>query len=126
MIDLRVNDKGDIIVDPVTHDFEMVDGIEEIAQRIKATLQIRYGEMVNLDPEMGSDYSNFLGKNFDENGASADMTASITAHVPEVESVDEITFKHDQRRHLIVHFVATVDVGDGNTDTVEEDYTLGA
>ena len=90
--DLQVDQDGNLVIDPDTHDLAMVDGLDEIAQRIKATLEIRYGEMVNLDPEMGADYTNFLGKNFNENFAAADMTSAIEADVPEVESVDSIKF----------------------------------
>ena len=107
------------IRDSDTHDLAMVDGLDEIAQRIKATLEIRYGEMVNLDPEMGADYTNFLGKNFNENFAAADMTSAIEADVPEVESVDSIKFIKLPHRKLKVTFTATVQNSDGTTSTVE-------
>lgn len=117
--DLQVDDDGNLVIDPDTHDLAIVTGLDEIAQRIKATLEIRYGEMVNLDPEMGSDYSNFLGKNFNENFASADMTTAIEANVPEVESVDSIKFIKGPHRTLRVEFTATVKNDDGTTSTVE-------
>ena len=55
--DLLVNEYGDLVIDPTTHDLAIVEGIDEIAQRIRATLLIRYGEMPNLDPDQGTDYS---------------------------------------------------------------------
>lgn len=124
--DLMSDENGDLVIDPDTHDLAIIDGIDEIAQRIKATLDIRYGEMVNLDPEMGSDYQNFLGKNFNEDSASNDMVASITAHVPEVESVDSIEFIKGPQRHLTVKFVATATVeGEDVAQQIEGSFELG-
>lgn len=117
--DLQVDQDGNLVIDPDSHDLAMVDGLDEIAQRIKATLEIRYGEMVNLDPEMGADYTNFLGKHFNENFAAADMTSAIEADVPEVESVDSIRFIKLPDRKLKVTFTATVQNDDGTTSTVE-------
>ena len=117
--DLQVDQDGNLVIDPDSHDLAMVDGLDEVAQRIKATLEIRYGEMVNLDPEMGADYTNFLGKHFNENFAAADMTSAIEADVPEVESVDSIRFIKLPHRKLKVKFTATVQNDDGTTSTVE-------
>lgn len=126
MIDFKTDDNGDLMIDPDTHDFVMISGIEEVSQRIKATLDIRYGEMVNLDPTMGSDYHNFLGKHFNPTNASADMTASITNNVPEVESVSNYKFKELPGRRLEVSFVATVRIeGSGTTQEVSEAYQIG-
>lgn len=117
--DLQVDQDGNLVIDPDTHDLAMIDGLDEIAQRIKATLEIRYGEMINLDPEMGADYSNFLGKHFDKRDAAADMTSAIEADVPEVQAVDSIRFIKGPHRSLKVTFVATVKNEDGSTSTVE-------
>lgn len=117
--DFRVTDDGDLIINPATHDLEMVDGVDEVAQRIRATLLIRYGEMPNLDPDQGADYSNFIGKNFDEKLASADMETTIIEKVPEVQTVNNIKFTKLPNRHLAVNFSATVNVDDG-TDNLEE------
>ena len=123
--DLEVDQDGNLVIDPDTHDLAMIDGLDEIAQRIKATLEIRYGEMVNLDPEMGADYSNFLGKRFNENDAAADMTSAIEADVPEVQSVDSIKFIKGLHRNLEVRFIATVKNNDGSTSTVEGGLPIG-
>ncbi|MCT0164379.1 DUF2634 domain-containing protein [Lactobacillus helveticus] len=123
--DLKVDQDGNLIIDPGTHDLAMIDGLDEIAQRIKATLEIRYGEMVNLDPEMGADYSNFLGKHFNENDAAADMTSAIEADVPEVQSVDSIKFIKGLHRSLEVRFTAVVKNSDGSTSTVEGGLPIG-
>lgn len=117
--DFRVTDGGDLIINPATHDFEMISGADEVAQRIRATLLIRYGEMTNLDPDQGADYSNFIGKNFDEKLASADMETTIMEKVPEVQTVNNIKFTKLPNRHLAVNFSATVNVDDG-TDNLEE------
>ena len=124
--DLLSDQYGDLVIDPDTHDLAIVDGVDEIAQRIRATLDIRYGEMVNLDPEMGADYQNFLGKNFNPYSASNDMVACITANVPEVESVDSIEFIKGAQRHLTVKFKATVTVeGEDVAQQIEGRYELG-
>ena len=123
--DLLVNDYGDLVIDPTTHDLAIVEGIDEIAQRIRATLLIRYGEMPNLDPDQGADYSNFIGKNFNAQLASADMSTTITEKVPEVRTVNSISFKKLPRRGLYVTFSATVQVGDGQPENVEGGFELG-
>lgn len=125
--DFRVTDGGDLIINPATHDFEMISGVDEVAQRIRATLLIRYGEMTNLDPDQGADYSNFLGKNFDEKLASADMETTIMEKVPEVQTVNNIKFTKLPNRHLAVNFSATVNVDDGtdNSEELEGGFVLG-
>lgn len=124
--DLLSDEYGDLVIDPDTHDLAIVDGVDEIAQRIRTTLDIRHGEMVNLDPEMGADYQNFLGKNFDPDSASNDMVAAITANVPEVESVDNIEFIKGKQRHLTVKFRATVTVeGEEVAQQIEGRYDIG-
>lgn len=123
--DLLVTKYGDPVIDPSTHDLAMIDGLDEIAQRIRATLLIRYGEMPNLDPDQGSDYSNFLGKNFNPKLASADMSTTILSKVPEVQAVNKITFKKLPRRVLYVGFNATVSVNDGDPQELEGGFELG-
>lgn len=102
--DLMVDAHGDLMLDPITHDLLMIDGIDEIAQRIKATLEIRYGEMENLDPDMGTDYTDFLGKRFNETDASNQLRETIQRYVPEVDSVDNIKFTYLPNRHLQIDF----------------------
>ena len=104
--DLFMSDNHDLVIDPITHDLEMTSGLDEIAQRIKATLEIRYGEMQRLDPEMGADYSSFLGKNFNK------QAAEIEANVPEVETVDNIEFIKKPERKMQINFRATANIGE--------------
>lgn len=123
--DLLVTKYGDPVIDPSTHDLATVDGLDEIAQRIRATLLIRYGEMPNLDPDQGADYSNFIGKNFNEELASVDMSTTIQDKVPEVQTVNKITFKKLPERGLYVSFDATVSVDDGDPEELEGGFELG-
>lgn len=116
--DFLADSEGDLIIDPIAHDLVWTTGAEEIAQRIRATLLIRYGEMVNLAPEQGADYSNFLGKHFNAQLAAADMTTAIEDNVPEVESVTKIRFTKLPKRRLQVNFEAVVNLDDDNTTTV--------
>lgn len=102
--DFMLDDKGDWVIDPSTHDFVFISGLDEVAQRIKTTLLINFGEMQELDPNMGMDYSNFLGKHFNKAAATADITACITDNVEEVQSVDSIKFTKEPNRHLsLIH-----------------------
>ncbi|CAM2968495.1 DUF2634 domain-containing protein [Lentilactobacillus buchneri] len=123
--DLMIDQSGDFVIDPNTHDLEVVEGADEIAQRIRATLDIYYGEMDNLDSEIGSDYSNMLGKQPDLEHATDDMEAAITAQVPEIQTVDSITFTKDKNRHLIVDFEVTYLDEDDNEQQAKGGYDIG-
>lgn len=118
--DLEIDDNGDLVIDPTTHDLAIVTGTDEIVQRIKATLDIYYGEMENIAPEVGADYSNLLGKNYDVELAIADMTSAITAGVPEITSVDDMSIDIDrQTRKATVNF--TVSYSDDGADDDEQE-----
>lgn len=104
--DFRSTEYGDLYIDPFTHDFVLIDGLEEISQRIKATLETFYGEMDVLDPEQGMDYTNFLGKRFNKERASDELRDTIRRQVPEVNSVEEINFNFKPNRRLKITFKA--------------------
>lgn len=125
MRDLKVDDHGDLIIDPVTHDLQTVDGIDEIAQRIKATLSIHLGEMVNLDSDQGTEYTNFFVKNFKKNIAQADIADAIERNVPEVNELTDVTFENLPERGLKVEFKANVTLEDGTNDTAEGGLNIG-
>lgn len=122
--DLQLDENGDLVIDPVTHDLAMVSGIDEVAQRIKTTLSIKYGEMDSLGREAGADYRNFLGKSFNEEAARDDLTAALLGQVPEVQSLQDITFKKGTGRKLAVGFTAVVEDESGETEEVKEDYSI--
>ncbi|MGO2858860.1 MAG: DUF2634 domain-containing protein [Lactiplantibacillus plantarum] len=124
-MDLKIVN-GDFVIDPVTHDLQTVEGADEVAQRICATLDIYYQEMDNLAPEIGADYSNMLGKDPDLDHAADDMEAAITAQVPEITTVDSITFTKDGNRHLTVNFRVTYIDENGDEQNAEGGYDLGA
>lgn len=109
--DIKLGDNHDFKLDPITHDLEITSGLDEIAQRIQATLEIRYGEMERLDPDMGAEYTNLLGKHFNKAAAEDDIRAVVEAKVPEVETVDEIKFERLSDRRLKISFKATADEG---------------
>lgn len=125
MRDLKVDDHGDLIIDPVTHDLQTVDGIDEIAQRIKATLSIHLGEMVNLDPDQGTEYTNFFVKNFKKNIAQTDIADAIERNVPEVNELTDVAFEKLPERGLKVEFKANVTLDDGTNDTAEGGLNIG-
>lgn len=102
--DYKSTHYGDLYVDPDTHDFVLIDGLEEIAQRIKATLETNLHEMDVLDPDQGLDYTNFLGKRFDKELASDELRETIRRQVPEVDSVEDIKFDFGSGRSLTITF----------------------
>lgn len=126
--DLEIDDNGDLVIDPTTHDLAIVTGTDEIVQRIKATLDIYYGEMENIAPEVGADYSNLLGKNYDTELAIADMTSAITAGVPEITSVDDMSIDIDrQTRKATVNFAVSYSDDDAgeNEQEAKGEYEIG-
>ena len=125
MRDLKVDDHGDLVIDPVTHDLQTVDGIDEVSQRIKATLSIHLGEMVNLDPDQGTNYTNFFVKNFKKNIAQTDIADAIERNVPEVNELTDVAFEKLPERGLKVEFEANVTLEDGTNDTAEGGLNLG-
>lgn len=126
--DFEIDDNGDLVIDPTTHDLAIVTGTDEIVQRIKATLDIYYGEMENIAPEVGADYSNLLGKNYNTELAIADMTSAITAGVPEITSVDDMSIDIDRKtRKATVSFTVSYsedDTGD-NEQEAKGAYEIG-
>lgn len=122
--DIQATPDGDFFIDPATHDLAIIDGADEIAQRIRATLLIRYGEMTNLDPTQGADYSSFFEKGFHENLAAADMTSAIKKNVPEVTTVRNIKFQKLPNRGLYVSFEVEADI-DGNVEEVKGGTEIG-
>lgn len=125
MKDLLVDEHGDIVIDPVTHDLKMIDGVDEVAQRIRATLLIRLGEMQNLAIDQGTDYTNFFVKNFNKNIAQTDMVDAIENNVPEVDQVTNISFEELPNRGLKVSFTANVTLDDGTHDIAKGGLELG-
>lgn len=124
--DIEIDDNGDLVIDPTTHDLSIISEVDEIVQRIKATLDIYYGEMENLDPEVGADYSNLLGKGFNTELAIADMTSAITAGVPEITGVTEMSIGVDPAtRKATVSFTVSYDDGDDEQEA-KGDYEIGA
>lgn len=123
--DLLVDDQGDLVVDPITNDLATVDGADEIAQRVRATLLIKYDEMPNLAPNQGADYTNFLGKQINFNLAKADMASAIEANVPEVVSIDAMDFVTLPNRQLQVNFTVTANTSNNTTESVEGGLTVG-
>lgn len=125
MRDLKVDDHGDLVIDPVTHDLQTVDGVDEVSQRIKATLSIHLGEMVNLDADQGTDYTNFFVKNFKKNIAQTDIADAIERNVPEVNELTDVTFENLPERGLKIEFKANVTLDDGTNDTAEGGLNIG-
>lgn len=125
MRDLLTNEYGDIVVDPLTHDLVIIDGIEEVAQRIRATLKIRLGEMANLAPNQGTDYTNFFTKQLNENIAKTDIVTALQDNVPEITDVLDISFKELPNRVLNITFKANVSLSDGTNEMVEGGLDIG-
>lgn len=125
MKDLLLNEHGDLVIDPLTHDLVLIDGIDEVIQRIRATIMIRLGEMKNLAPEQGTEYNNFFVKNFKKSVAQTDIVDAIERNVPEVEQITEINFDELPNRVMSVSFKANVTLKDGTKQIAEGGLELG-
>lgn len=125
MRDLQLDSHGDLVIDPLTHDLVLVSGVEEVVQRIRATISIRLGEMSNLAPEQGTDYTNFFVKNFKKSIAQTDIVDAIEKNVPEVDQITDISFDELPNRSLSVSFRADVTLRDGSKETVRGGLELG-
>lgn len=125
MKDLLLNEHGDLVIDPLTHDLVLIDGIDEVIQRIRATIMIRLGEMKNLAPEQGTEYNNFFVKNFKKSVAQTDIVDAIERNVPEVEQITEINFDELPNRVMSVSFKANVTLKDGTKQIAKGGLELG-
>lgn len=103
----------------------LIDGVDEVAQRIRATLLIHFGEMRNIAPEQGTNYTNFFVKNFKKNIAQADMVEAIERNIPEVDQVTDINFKNKPNRLLEVTFKANVTLNDGTKGIAQGGMSIG-
>lgn len=125
MKDLQLDSHGDLVIDSLTHDLVLVSGIEEVVQRIRATISIRLGEMSNLAPEQGTDYTNFFVKNFKRSIAQTDIVDAIERNVPEVDQITDISFDELPNRTLSVSFKANVTLRNGSKEAVKGVLELG-
>lgn len=58
---LKLDNQGDVIINPETNDFVYVEGIEEKAQSLKVRLSTQKGEWT-FDTTFGLDYDKIIGK----------------------------------------------------------------
>lgn len=115
MESLKLEADGDI-------SFEMIGGAEELAQCCRIGLGTNKGEWF-LNPDLGMDYSLFIGKEINETQLHDELTLGLLQE-ERIRSVEDVSFYIDtKQRTLSVSFSATG--VDGNTVSLEE-VQLGA
>lgn len=116
MKDLKFTD-GDLVIQ--VNDFIMVDGIDEIGQCVESTLGTNLGEFA-LEPELGIEYLNMLGKGVTDEDIQAEVFAGLSQE-ERVDTVEEIVVTRDNvTRKTSVRFSASVDTG----ETIESEVEL--
>lgn len=115
MESLKLEADGDI-------SFEMVSGVEELAQCCRILLGTNKGEWF-LNPDSGIDYSLFTGKEVNETRLHDELTAGLLQE-ERIGSVDDVSFHIDlKQRTMTADFTAT---GTDGTAVSLEEVMLGA
>ncbi|MDR9857880.1 DUF2634 domain-containing protein [Paenibacillus sp. VCA1] len=111
---------GDIVFNS-SGDLEMIDGDEELAQCCDIALGTNTGEWF-LNPEMGIDFSLFLGKHLSEEQMRDEINRGLLQE-ERISSVNEIVFNPDEKSRVMeVSFVATKADGEG----IQSEVKIGA
>lgn len=117
MRDFLLDDNGDVVVDS---DIQTVSGNDETSQRIITTLRTRLDEFEPEDSAMGLTLENAVGKAYNEDYLSSDITELINQQVDESIEVKELSFDRDlAQRTLTVHL--TYSMPNGTDQTVVTD-----
>lgn len=100
--DLIINEQGELV---------MIDGDDELLQSLRIGLNTNRGEWF-LNPDLGIDFSLYVGKNPNEEEMRSDLSDGILQE-SRVDSVDEITFERDlSSRQQTISFKATKKTGE--------------
>lgn len=105
MQSLKLSETGDLLMND-SGDFVMMEGVEEIAQCCHIGIGTNKGEWF-LNPDMGIDFTKFLGKQLNEEDMRDELTQGLMQE-ERIQSVDLIKFTTDSSsRTLLVTFDAT-------------------
>lgn len=114
MKDLKVSIHGDL--DFLSEDIVMVEEIGELCQTINLILSVRQGEF-SLDQDIGLIWDNLIGKNFNEDYLTEDISQTILEQEPRINQVDEVSFV-TENRFLKIDVKMTSTNGDHLTEEV--------
>jgi hypothetical protein len=104
MQSLKLSETGDIIMNDVG-DLVMIEGTDEVAQCCHIGIGTNKGEWF-LNPEMGIEFSRFLGKQLNEEDMRDELTQGLMQE-ERIQSVDLIKFTIESKsRTLLVTFDA--------------------
>ncbi|ARW50303.1 DUF2634 domain-containing protein [Levilactobacillus brevis] len=117
--DLKQDENGDLVIE--NGEMQTVTGKEELAQGIRTIIGNQLGD-APLEPDLGMDYENLIGEDFNEAFAQADFEDAILEQEPRVVAITDTTFNLDHKtRILSVNLKMTVDMNQtGNEDDQEE------
>ncbi|KWU39451.1 DUF2634 domain-containing protein [Levilactobacillus brevis] len=117
--DLKQDENGDLIIE--NGEMQTVTGKEELAQGIRTIISNQLGD-ASLEPDLGMDYENLIGEDFNEAFAQSDFEDAILEQEPRVVAITDATFNLDHKtRILSVTLKMTVDMNQtGNEDDQEE------
>jgi len=111
---------GDLAFDS-TGDLVMIDGPEELAQCCEISLGTNGGEWF-LNPDMGIDFSLFLGKNLNQEQMRDEITRGLLQD-DRIASVEEVTFNpNGTTRVQEITFRATAVTG----EVIQREVNIGA
>lgn len=117
--DLKQDENGDLVIE--NGEMQTVIGKEELAQGIRTIISNQLGD-APLEPDLGMDYENLIGEDFNEAFAQADFEDAILEQEPRVVAITDTIFNLDHKmRILSVTLKITVDMNQtGNEDDQEE------
>lgn len=124
--DMKQNASGDLVIND--GQMETVSGQEELTQCIRTIISNQLGD-APLAPELGMDYENLLGEDFNEAFAQSDFEDAILDQEPRVVAITDTEFSLDHKtRILSITLTMTVDMNqtenEDNYEEIEQEVTL--
>jgi len=124
--DLKQNESGDLVIENGV--MQTASGQEELAQSIRTIISNQLGD-APLAPDLGMDYENLLGEDFNEAFAQSDFEDAILDQEHRVVAINDIVFGLDHKtRILMVTLKMTVDMNqtenENDYENVEQEVTL--
>ncbi|ADF83489.1 putative baseplate assembly protein [Lactobacillus phage LBR48] len=123
---MKQNASGDLVIND--GQMETVSGQEELTQCIRTIISNQLGD-APLAPELGMDYENLLGEDFNEAFAQSDFEDAILDQEPRVVAITDTEFSLDHKtRILSITLTMTVDMNqtenEDNYEEIEQEVTL--
>lgn len=124
--DLKQDENGDLVIE--NGEMQTVTGKEELAQGIRTIIGNQLGD-APLEPDLGMDYENLIGEDFNEAFAQADFEDAILEQEPRVVAITDTTFNLDHKtRILSVNLKMTVDMNqtgiEDDQEEIEQEVTI--